>query len=159
MPALTTAQVWSEIEKQMFAVISFVNPRGHPRSAGVVYVTQDRCLFVATAAESWKARHLRANPHIAVTVTIARRIPFLPWIQIPAATICFHGAATVLGPEETDANVVHRLLRGHEDDTEPRPSTCIISITPTGSFATYGIGVGLREMRDRVKARGHVPVR
>jgi hypothetical protein len=157
MAALTTARVWDEIDKRMFAVISCVNPRGEPRSAGIVYVTNDRRLIIATATDSWKARHLRVNPQVAVTVTIAKHIPFMPWIQIPAATISFHGSTTVLSPDEANADVVHRLMGGLEDDPARRSETCVIAITPASSLATYGVGVGLREMRDRNKARGRVP--
>jgi len=94
---------------------------------------------------------------VAVTVTIAKHIPFMPWIQIPAATISFHGTATVLSPDEANADVVHRLMSGLEDDPARRSETCVIAITPAGSLATYGVGVGLREMRDPNEARGRVP--
>lgn len=158
MDSLRTDDVWREIDRCSFAVISYVTPRGEPRSTGIVYVTEGRRLFLATDTDAWKARHLRADPHVAVTVTIAKRIPFLPWIPIPAATISFHGLAEVMRLDEADAGIVHRLMRGLEDDPARRDETCVIAITPTGSFSTYGVGVSLSDMRDRDKARGRVAV-
>ncbi len=159
MPApITTAQVWQELDGQLFAVMSFVNAKGEPRSVGVVYVVDGHRLYVATGTDSWKARHLRANPAVAATVTIAKRIPFLPWIKIPAATINLHGRAEVLDLDAVDPAIAHRLLRGLEDDPGRRAETCVLAIDPEGSFTTYGIGVSLRDMRDRDTARGRAPV-
>lgn len=158
MADLTSDEIWGEIDRRSFAVVSFVNSRGEPRSAGVVYVTDGRRLFVATDTASWKARHIRAHPHVAVTIPIAKRIPFLPWIQIPAATISFHGVATVASVDDTDPDLAHRLLRGLEDDPARRAETSVVTIAPEGSFTTYGVGVTTLEMRDRTKARGHAAV-
>ncbi|MBW2688245.1 MAG: hypothetical protein JRE19_20455 [Deltaproteobacteria bacterium] len=45
MPAsITTELVWSEIEKQLFAVLSYVTPKAEARSAGIVYIVRDRKL-------------------------------------------------------------------------------------------------------------------
>ena len=48
--------VWKEIEKRSFAVLSYVNPKGQARSAGIVYVAIDRVLYVRAAKDSWKAK-------------------------------------------------------------------------------------------------------
>ena len=155
---LTTGDVWHELATRSFAVVSYTTGTGEPRSAGIVYVVESGRLLFATGPTSWKVRALRANPRAAVTVTIDKRIPFLPWIQIPAATISFHGTATVSDLDEVDAATAHRLLHGLEDDARHRADTCIVAIAPTGSFVTYGVGVRMMAMRDRDKARGRVPV-
>ncbi len=54
---LTTEQVWHQVAKASFAVLSQVTPAGEPRSSGVVYKTIGRRLYVAVAPDSWKARH------------------------------------------------------------------------------------------------------
>ena len=155
---VTTASIWEELGRRLFAVVSFTNAAGEPRSAGIVYVVEDRALWVGTETDSWKARHLRRRPAVAVTVPIAKRIRFLPMIKIPDATITFHGTAAVLGVDEAPPTVVHGLFRGRESDDDLRSRTCIVRIDPTGDFVTYGVGVSLMTMRDQVAARGRAPV-
>src|SRR5215217_1176342 len=84
---LTTAQVWQEIEANLFAVLGMVTPTGEARTAGIVYVVDDHKLYIGTDKAAWKTKHIVGNPHVSITIPIAKRIPFLPWIKIPAATI------------------------------------------------------------------------
>jgi general stress protein 26 len=154
---ITSALVWKEIEKRSFAVLSYVNPKGQARSAGIVYVPIDRVLYVRVAKESWKAKHIRRNPHVALNVTIPKRIPFMPWIDIPDATIAFSATARVLSMSEVEPTLLKALLEQmfeHANNDE----NCIIEIQATGHFATYGVGVSLLDMRDPEKARGRTPV-
>src|SRR4029453_11862488 len=65
---LTSEQVWHQVAKGSFAVISNVTPAGEPRSSGVVYKTVGRRLYIATAPDRWKARHIAAGGRGAVTV-------------------------------------------------------------------------------------------
>lgn len=69
---LTSDQVWRQLESASFAVISYVTPRGEPRSSGVVYGTVSRRLYTAVAADSWKARHIGASKQVSVTVPVRR---------------------------------------------------------------------------------------
>lgn len=159
MPApIGSGLVWKEIEKRSFAVLSYVNPKGRARSAGIVYVAIDRVLYVRAAKDSWKAKHILLNPHVALNVTIAKRVPFMPWIKIPDATIAFSGTARVLPMSDLDPKLLEtltgRLIEQHGTIAE----NCIIEIRPTGHFATYGVGVSLLDMRDPQKARGRAPV-
>ena len=55
---LTADQVWQAIEKELFAVVGMVNAANEARTAGLVYIVRDRKLYLATGAETWKARHL-----------------------------------------------------------------------------------------------------
>jgi Pyridoxamine 5'-phosphate oxidase len=94
MPAnITTDRVWRELEERSFALLGYVTPRGEAPSTGIVYVVRDRQLYITTGRSSWKARHIAFNPDVSLTVAIPKRIPFVPWIQIPAATITFVGDA------------------------------------------------------------------
>ena len=74
---VTSEKVWRELEGQVFAVLGTTTANHHSRTAGDVYVVRDRKLYVGTAADSWKARHVRANPNVSMTIPIAKRIPFL----------------------------------------------------------------------------------
>ena len=158
MPApISSDLVWKEIEKRSFAVLSYVNPKGQARSAGIVYVVIDGVLYVRVAKASWKAKHILLNPHVALNVTISKRVPFMPWIKIPDATIAFSGTARVLSMGEVEPKLLDALLKRmfeHANNDE----NCIIEIHATGHFATYGVGVSLLDMRDPEKARGRTPV-
>jgi general stress protein 26 len=153
MPLPTTAdEVWPYIEKWPFAVLSFVTPKGESRSAGIMYQVEGRALYVLTGEDTWKVRHIRANPNVSMTVTIPR-LP-IRIRQVPPAVISFAGVASVLSIEEIGSDVRARLTRG----TGEMPGSCIIRIEPEGCFVTYGIGIPALQMRDPEKSRARVPV-
>lgn len=159
MPApISTALVWSEISRRCFAVLSYVTPRAEARSAGVVYVVRDERLYIRTDTDSWKARHIRLNPSVALNVTIPKRVPFMPWIRIPEATIAFGGTARVIDGDTADADLAQALARATGHEVESLAGICFIEVTPAGHFATYGVGVSLLDMRHPAKARGRVAV-
>ncbi|RME51325.1 MAG: pyridoxamine 5'-phosphate oxidase family protein [Caldilineae bacterium] len=158
MVTLTPAQVWRELERQIFAVLGMVTPQNEARTAGVVYVVHQRKLYISSLKSAWKVRHIARNPHVSMTVPIAKRIPFLPWIPIPAATITFAGEAKIWEPMELPDAVVRPLFRGMTITPETSPPFAVIEVTPKGDFVTYGVGVPLLTMRDPEKARGRVAV-
>mgnify|MGYP001059978608 CR=1 FL=1 len=155
---LTSEQVWQAIEKELFAVIGMVTTRQEARTVGVVYVTQGRKLYVGTGKDTWKVRHIAGNPHVSVTIPIVKRIPFMPWVKIPAATITFSGVARVLPAAETSPELLRALFRDMADDPARLADSCLIEITPRGEFVTYGVGVSLMQMRDPAQARGRAAV-
>ena len=158
MPApISSDLVWKEIENRSFAVLSYVNPKGQARSAGIVYVVIDRVLYVRAAKASWKAKHILRNPHVALNVTISKRVPFMPWIKIPDATIAFSGTARVLPMGDLDPKLLETLTE-RMIDHGTMAENCMLEIRPTGHFATYGVGVSLMDMRDPGRARGRAPV-
>jgi uncharacterized pyridoxamine 5'-phosphate oxidase family protein len=155
---ITSKTVWQEVGKHLFAVLGTVTDKGEARTVGIVYILWDQNLYVATERTSWKARHIEQNPNVSMTVAIPKRIPFMPWIKIPAATITFQGEATVHAVEEISAEIQRALLRGVELDEDEVSQLCIIKVTPRGDFLTYGVGVPLRTMRNPEKSQGRVPV-
>ncbi len=159
MPAqVTTDQVWEVIEKELFAVIGMVTADCQARTVGVVYFADQRKLYIGTHTDTWKARHIGANPHVSVTIPLAKRLPFLPWIKIPAATITFCGTARIIASTEASPRLLQGVYRHLADDPEFLAGTCLIEVTPEKDFITYGVGIRLFEMRDPYKARGRVSV-
>ena len=158
MAELTSAQVWREIEKQMFAIIGMVTAKHEARTVGVVYVVRQRKLYFGTSKKEWKTRHIAQNPHVSMTIPIAKQIPFLPWIKIPAATITFSGVAKVLRSEEAPEEVAEALHQGIQTTPDVISSSVVIEVTPQKDFVTYGVGVSLQAMRDTEKARGRIAV-
>lgn len=155
---LSAQQVWQIIDKELFAVVGMVNAHNEARTAGILYAVRDRKLYFITGRDTWKARHIAANPHVSVTVPIAKRVPIMPWMKIPQATITFQGTAHVCGAGEAMPDLLQKLLGPMANDKELIAGSCLIEIVPEGEFVTYGIGVRLIEMRDPNKARGRAPV-
>jgi hypothetical protein len=159
MPArITTEEVWREVDKHFFAVLAFVTARGEARSAGIVYAVRGREVYIATEIGSWKVRHITANPHVSLTVTIPKRVPFMPWIPIPPATITFQGDASIHDIKEAPPEINQKLLRGLKLSAEELAALCIIQVRPVGDFVTYGVGVSMQTMRKPELSHGRAPV-
>jgi hypothetical protein len=154
---LDSEEIWREIEKASFLVISYVTPAGDPRSAGVMYTTIDRKLYIVTGPDTWKARHIAADGRAAVTVPVRRGGALSLIMPIPPATISFSGTAMVHSPDSPTVRPIVEKL-GSMLPQERRASVAVIEVIPEGAFTTYGIGVPLAKMRDTEAARARVPV-
>lgn len=155
---LTTDQVWKEIEANIFAVLGMVTPREEARTVGVVYVVDDRKFYIGTQKAAWKVKHIALNPGVSLTIPIAKRIPLMPWIKIPAATITLAGTANLRENNEVKPDVLKKLYRDVVKDEKAMAASCVIEVIPEREFLTYGVGVTLLEMRDPKKAMGRAPV-
>ncbi|MCB8924915.1 MAG: pyridoxamine 5'-phosphate oxidase family protein [Ardenticatenaceae bacterium] len=155
---LKSQQVWQAIEKEIFAVLGMVTAKNEARTVGVVYIVQDHKLYIGTGINSWKARHIAANSAVSITIPIAKRIPIMPWIKIPAATITFSGKARVLPANEAAEPILRAAFRDLADDAAQMSESCLIEVTPEKEFITYGIGIPLRQMRHPDQSRGRAPV-
>lgn len=153
---LTSDQVWQVIEKELFAVLGMVTGKGESRTVGIVYAVRGRKIYIASAADTWKVRHIAANPNVSLTIPIAKRIPVAPWVKIPQATITLSGTARIIPAAESPDDIVLELLRGL--NKEMLAGMSLIEVTPEGEFVTYGVGVPLMKMRDPEQARGRAPV-
>ncbi|MFN2115313.1 MAG: pyridoxamine 5'-phosphate oxidase family protein [Anaerolineae bacterium] len=155
---VTTEQVWQAIEKQLFAVVGMVTTKNEARTVGIVYAVHQRKLYIGSYTDTWKVRHVRANPNVSVTVPITKAIPLMPWFKIPAATITFSGTARVLELDDAPPPAVHAVFRGLELDDDAAAKSSIIEIEPHGHFLTYGVGVSMMTMRKPEESHGRVPV-
>jgi hypothetical protein len=155
-PHLSSDQVWGELGRASFAIVSYVTPAGEPRSSGVVYGVHARHLYVAVAPDGWKARQIADGQPVAVTVPVRRGGLLSLVAPIPPATVSFHARTMVHPAGSLDlGSVSKKLLALLPKD---RRAATVLELVPEGTFLTYGIGVSLMEMRDPVAARAHVPV-
>jgi hypothetical protein len=154
---LTTEQVWHELARASFAVLSHVTPAGESRSSGVVYKTVGRRLYVAVAPDGWKARHIAASGRVAVTVPVRRGGLLSLLAPIPPATVSFHATAIVHPAGSLEARSLSEEMASLLP-AERRASACLIEVIPVGTFVTYGVGVSLLQMRSPAAARARVPV-
>jgi len=121
----------------------------------VVYAVIDRRLYVAVAADGWKARQIANGQEVAVTVPVRRGGILSLLMPIPPATITFRATATIHPAGSLDVTSVSKdLVRLLPE--ERKDSSVIIELAPEGRFLTYGIGVSLLDMRDPARARGWV---
>ena len=150
-------RVWRALDKASFAVVSYATPAGEPRSSGVVYAMVGRCMYVAVAEDSWKAKHIAASGKVAVTVPLRRGGIMSLLLPIPPATISFHASAIVHPASSLSERPLPKQLAALLP-AERRDASRIIEIHPEGQFVTYGVGVPLMRMRIPAVARGRVPV-
>ena len=155
---LSSELVWKELQKELFAVLGIVTANREARTVGVVYIVDDKKIYILTGKDTWKARHVSQNPNVSITIPVPKRIPFLPWIKIPSATISFSGLASIVNLEHIRKDIQGALMGGQEVEEEKKETLCVIVIKPMGDFITYGIGVPLMTMRDPEKARGRAAV-
>ena len=155
--SVTTEQVWEALDHGFFGVLAFVNSAGRPRTAGVCYAVGGRSLYISTNKDMWKVRHIAADPHVSMTVALPKRVPFLPFIKVPAATITFKGEGQILDVEDVDPAVFSRLPMGSERDPKVLENTAVIRVVPRGDFVTYGIGMPITQMRKHEAAHGRTP--
>lgn len=155
---LSSKQVWEAINKEIFGVIGMVTAKNEARTVGVVYFVQDQKLYISSKKNAWKTRHIAANPAVSITIPIAKRIPFMPWIKIPAATVTFSGKARVFSVTDAPKSLLKSVFRDVAKDEARIADSCLIEVTPEKEFVTYGVGVSLMEMRNTEKARGRAPV-
>lgn len=151
------ARVWSALDRASFAVVSYVTPAGEPRSSGVVYATAGHRMYVVTAVDSWKARHIAHSRQVAVTVPVRRGGIMSLLLPIPPATISFHGSAIVHPAASLAEHPVPERLASLLPP-ERRTASHVIEIVPVGEFLTYGLGISLNQMRHPALARARVPV-
>jgi general stress protein 26 len=155
---LASDQVWDALKKELFAVLGVVTARGEARTIGIVYIVHDHKIYLSTEKDAWKTRHVQSNPHVSLTVPIAKRIPLMPWIKIPAATITFSGKAQVFEAKNMAGDILQALFHGLASDPEKLATMSVLEVEPLGDFVTYGIGIPLMQMRYPEKARGRAPV-
>lgn len=154
----TTENVWERINKELFAILGMVTEDQEARTVGIVYIVNDKKLYIGTGLQTWKARHIKNNPSISMTIPVAKRIPVAPWVKIPQATITFSGSAKVIPGNEAPKDLLKAVFRHKAEDTEFMKDSCLIEVTPEGDFITYGIGIPMIKMRHPELARGRASV-
>jgi hypothetical protein len=155
--SLSTEAVWRALAKASFAVVSHVNAEGEPRSSGVVYGVADRRIYVAVAADGWKARQIATGDQVAVTVPVRRGGILALLVPIPPATITFHARATVHPAGSLDIGSISKDLEKLVPEAR-KTGSCVVELMPEGRFLTYGIGVSLMTMANPALALARVPV-
>lgn len=154
---LSSEEVWNHIERSSFAVLGYATPAGEPRSSGVVYKSIGKRLFVAVAADSWKARFITGEGRVAVTIPVHRGGVLALAMPIPPATISFRARPIVHPAGSVDALEISKQLESLLP-AERRAGAAVIELIPEGRFLTYGLDVSLPNMAKPELARAVVPI-
>jgi general stress protein 26 len=148
-------QVAKAVAKRSFCMLATASPSGRPHVAGVLYQAIGTTLYVNMSRDSWKARNVADNPHVAVSIPI-RRLP----VGGPPSTVQFQGRADILALDDPDivrmveASQLKNISSHGELD---HPDGCFLRITPLRRITTYGLGMSLLKLvRDPLHAGGTV---
>jgi nitroimidazol reductase NimA-like FMN-containing flavoprotein (pyridoxamine 5'-phosphate oxidase superfamily) len=130
-------QIERLLSRNHYCVLATSSRDGRPQSTGAVYCSRGLDLYIYTDPQSKKARNIRRNPNVAVTVPVWERRPF--WV--PPRSIQFRGLAEILPAEDTIANQVYefRVLFIKVSITDTKG--CFVHVRPTRRISTYGVGV------------------
>lgn len=150
-------EVWRQLSRASFAILSHVTPAGEPRSSGVVYATVGRRLYVAIAPDGWKARHIGDGQQVSLTVPIRRGGILALLLPIPPATVSFRARVVVHPAGSIDVTALSKELARLLPEGR-RASASLLELVPEGWFLTYGVGVSLKAMADPALAAGRVAV-
>lgn len=138
------------IAKQSFLTLATSSAANRPHVAGLLYAEADGALYMSTHGESVKARNVRENNRVAVTIPI-RKYPFGPPLSVQ-----FQGTAELLQPDDphlmdlVNAGKLKAITSHGELDL---PGGVFIRVTPNRRVLSYGLGVPLLQfMREPLNA-------
>ena len=138
------------IAKHSFCVLATSSAANRPLAAGVLYVAVDSDFYISTLGGSVKARNVRENPRVALSIPV-RRYPLAPPFSVQ-----LQGTAELRAPDDPDIArllATKRLKRITSHGELDAPDACFIKVVRGPRVATYGLGVPLRELlRDPIHA-------
>ncbi len=141
--------------KKNWLVLSTSDNNNVPHSSVVVYQSDGYVLYCMTGSNTLKARNIRSNSKVSVTLPFSKN--FLHKIvPAPPAELHFTAEAEIKPFDDEEArNIFSKYLKYHEN-IENQEETIWIKITPSRRIVTYGVGISLFKMRNPEKARNIV---
>jgi hypothetical protein len=143
------------LKSKMWMVISTVDEKNHPHSSVVVYQSDGDILICQTGIDTIKAKSIRKNSNISVTIPFRKN--FLHrLIPAPPAELHFAATAEILPYDNEEAKKIFARFLKHSDSVEKPQESIWIRIKPSNLISTYGVGIKLLDMRKPDKARNLV---
>jgi hypothetical protein len=140
------------IKKNMWLVLSTSNKKGNPQSSVIVYESDGNILYFTTGINTLKARNIRNNSNVSVTIPF--RMNFLhKLIPAPPAELHFKAKAEFLNRESEEVQTNLQKVLKHEAKAGIKSDTVYVKLTPAKKIATYGVGIKLLQLRFPEKAR------
>jgi hypothetical protein len=134
------------IKKQNWLVLSTVDENNHPHSSVVVYQSNGKTIICQTGSDTLKARNIRKNKSVAVTIPF--RKGFLhKLIPAPPAELHFSSEAEIKEFDNKEAREIYEKYLKYDNVGPSEVEKVWIKITLPNIISTYGVGVRLFKMR------------
>ncbi|MHA1304338.1 MAG: pyridoxamine 5'-phosphate oxidase family protein [Candidatus Heimdallarchaeaceae archaeon] len=143
------------IRKNNWLVLSTVNEKGIPQSSVVMYQSDGQSIFFMTSIDTLKAKNIRNNSHVSVTIPFFKS--FLhKFVPAPPAELHFKAKAEIVPKDNEEAQRILAKMIKFAEKSKTKTESIWIKITPSKKVATYGVGIKLLDMRFPEKARNLV---
>lgn len=143
------------LKSNMWLVISTVDEKNRPHSSVVVYQSDGDILICQTGIDTVKARSIKKNSNISVTIPFRKN--FLhKLVPAPPAELHFTATAEILPYDNEEAKKIFARFLKHSESVEKPQETIWIKVKPSKLISTYGVGIKLLDMRKPNKARNLV---
>ena len=139
-PARQLEIIRRAVARRSFCVLATSSAEGRPHAVGMLYAAVGLTLYVQIGEDTIKARNVRENPRVAVSIPV-RTAPFGPPMAVQ-----FQGSAQLLGPDDPQIRellAAGRLKRITSAAGAARPGACYLRITPGRRISSYGLGIPL----------------
>lgn len=143
------------IKKNMWLVLSTVDKEGQPHSSVVMYQSDGYDIYFETGENTLKARNIRVNNKISVTIPFRKNF-FHKIIPAPPAELHFKATAEFTSKDNEKAKKIMAKVLKYEEKAGIEDGTIWIKIIPSNIISTFGVGVKLLDMRKPEKARNLV---
>ena len=143
------------IKKNMWLVLSTVDKEEQPHSSVVMYQSDGYDLYFETGENSLKARNIRVNNKISVTLPFRKNF-FHKIIPAPPAELHFKAIATIISKADEKAKEIMTKILKYEEKAGVEDGSVWIKIVPSNIISTFGVGVKLLDMKKPEKARNLV---
>ncbi|MFW9825341.1 MAG: pyridoxamine 5'-phosphate oxidase family protein [Candidatus Thorarchaeota archaeon] len=143
------------IKKNMWLVIGTVGKEQQPHSSVVMYQSDGYDIYFETGENTLKARDIRDNNKISVTIPFRKNF-FHKIIPAPPAELHFKAIAEFVSKDDEKARKVMEKVIKFEEKAGVSEESVWIKIAPSNIISTYGVGIKLLDMRKPEKARNLV---
>ena len=144
--------------KKNWLVLSTSNNNNVPHSSVVVYQSDGYVLYCMTGKNTIKARNIRNNSKVSVTLPFRKN--FLHKIvPAPPAELHFTAEAEIKSFDDEEARNIFSKYLKYQENIEHQEDNIWIKITPLRRIVTYGVGIPLFKMRNPEKARNLVELK
>lgn len=143
------------IKKNMWLVLSTVGKEEQPHSSIIMYQSDGYDIYFETSENSLKARNIRDNNKISVTIPFRKNF-FHKIIPAPPAELHFKAIAEFISKDDEKAREIMKKILKYEEQAGVQDGSVWIKIVPSNIISTFGVGVKLLDMRNPEKARNLV---
>ena len=146
-------EVRSVLKNNRWMTLATANKNCIPQSSVVMYASDSEVIYVMTGNRTKKARNIRKNNHVAVTIPFYKSLLHRLITIAPPAEITFRGTAELLDQSDNEAQKLYKEKMKVDVSNDIQKDSIWIKITPGKRIECYGVGVRLYDLRNPEKAR------